>query len=169
MTAQLSERGPVLTKKPRLTTVLVATGEKWILWSSEPGTNPEDPESNRIEDMIQNEDNSVDIFCLPKPGSQLFTKQGDIGIVYHLNANLILRTIQLAQREVWDAMRYEMNDHHVAQIASQWLEIPSDMLFEHIQMARDELEAGQAENGELGEPEEAGEPETASPPNGGGE
>jgi hypothetical protein len=170
MTAQLSERerGPVLTKKPRLSTVLtIVNGERWLLGSSEPGSSPDDPESNRIVDMVQNEDNSVDVFCLPKPESQLVAKQGDVGIVYHLNPNLILRTITLAQREVWDAMRHEMNDHHVAQIASQWLEIPSDMLFEHIQMARDELEAGAAENGEPGEPGDP-EPEAAAPPNGGG-
>ncbi len=113
---------PTEAPPPKLYAVLTVTGEIWQAGHPVPGTErtlsvdgngqevpgTEGQQALIIREMFVNEDSSIEVFCLPVPGSA-FDKQ-QAGVVETIYPLMIQRTFVAARFDVWKEMLEEARE-----------------------------------------------------------
>jgi hypothetical protein len=123
---QVSPQQPAVTPDdpppPKLYAVLTVTGEIWQAGHPVPGTErtlsvdaqgqeipgTEGQQALIIREMFVNDDSSVEVFCLPVPGSA-FDRQ-KAGVVETIYPLMIQRTFVAARFDVWKDMLEEARE-----------------------------------------------------------
>jgi len=170
---QNQSAAPQLVGDPKQTRIFAVTtihGENWILGGVVPGSeragtpDPQNPghdlpntagsQALEIKEMYEDDDGSIQVYALAVPGAEFSNQQ--VGVILTLSASHISKTMKAARIDLWVAMQQEMSDQTVARLVSTWTQIPSDLIMEHLEEMREELEeaAGDTEP----EPPEAGAP-----------
>jgi hypothetical protein len=159
-------------KRPRIFSVSTVHGEHWVLYGIVPGSDKvlapdsatggevpgsEGTQALQITEMFMSEDGSVDVYALPKAGSEWHRQE--IGLIINLHPSG-RKVMTAARGDLWIAMQIPMADRAVADLVSKWTDIPVDMVADHMEDMRAELE----EDGEDPEPGVPAEPPEISPP-----
>jgi hypothetical protein len=118
--------------------------ESWRLGDFVPGTNEGDgTQALQIANMLQCEDGSVDVFARPVGQNPLQDKR--VGIVIKLLPTVIKVITTAAQLPLWERMQEEQGSEVVASLVSQWLDLPIDLVLEHLEEMTQEANEGEAE------------------------
>jgi len=146
-------------KKPRVFAAQTTVG-RFVVGDFLP--DPANPQAQevRIAEIFKNDDGSIDVYGLPVLPDSPFRGSGLIITVSNLH---VIQTWTAARVDLWQELQREQSDEMVARLVALWTGLPPNLVAEHLEDLRVELEGEEEEEEEEVPPASAGGPTDPAP------